>query len=183
MPTVEQDWDFFQAGVSELEAYLLSDELYWPLSGSLTALPRLTLGGLLLAETCLRVRKDTTEFRHLEQELERIRTKWRSAWERKVGCEVRARLDLWRNYLLDFRQSPEGYADAYPHEVRWRVMLHLLGSEVTVPAAEATELENLDKILNTCFMQGEFVWDPALVPAFPRHDYWYLHGAIKPPRA
>jgi len=31
MPTVEQDWNFFRAGVAELEPYLISDELYWPL--------------------------------------------------------------------------------------------------------------------------------------------------------
>ncbi len=181
MPTIEQDWKFFQGGVAELEPYLLLDELYWSLEGSRAGLPRLTIGGLLLAGTCLEVRMDTPDFIRLERERDRIRSKWRSAWERKAGREVRARLDLWRNYLVDFGQSPERYADAYPQKVRWRVILHLLGGEVAFSAAESTELGTLDRILKTSFLEGEFIWDEDLMPAFPSHDHWYLYGAIQTP--
>jgi len=145
-------------------------------------LPRLTLGGLLLAETCLKIRMDKPDFWRLEQENERIRSKWRSAWERKAGREIRAHLDLWRNYLMDFRQSPEGYADAYPQEIRWRVVLHLLVSAVTCPAGELAELGTLDKILKASFLEGKFIWDEGLIPTFPEHSYWYLYAVIQFPR-
>ena len=180
MPTVEQDWNFFQAGVAELEPYLLSDELYWPLASSRIGLPRLTIGGLVLAETCLKVRMDKPDFLQLEQEKDRIRSKWYSAWECKAGREIRARLDLWRNYLVDFRQAPEAHADAYPQEVRWRVILHLLSSEATISTAESDELGTLDEVLKASFMEGKFIWDVALVSAFQRHTCWYLYGSIMP---
>ena len=182
MPTIEQDWDFFQGGVSELESYLLSDVLYWPLSGSKAGLPCLTIGGLLLAEACLKIRVNVPDFPRLGQEKDRIRSKWRSAWERKAGREVLARLDLWRNYLSDFRHSPERYTDAYPQEVRWRVILHLLGKEITFSPVESSELEILERTLKASFMEGEFIWDAALVPAFPIDEYWYLYGSVQIPR-
>jgi hypothetical protein len=180
MPTTEQDWNFFRGGVAELEPYLLSDELFWRMEGSRTALPRLTIGGLLLAEMCLKVRMDTPDFLRLEQDKDRICSKWRSAWERKAGREVRARLDLWRNYLVDFRQAPDAHADAYPQEVRWRVILSLLVREASFSPAEKDELDTLDKVLRASFMEGKFLWEETLVPAFPIHDYWYLYGSISP---
>jgi len=191
VPTPEKDYAFFQAGVRELADYLLSGELFWQLSVREADLPRLTIGGLLLARARLRVRliapAAQADLTALEVQMEAIRSKWRSAWERKAGREVHARLDLWRNYLADygrelpyhFYQSPERHADAYPQEVRWRVMLQLLSGEFSSPPPELEALPGLDAMVKSYWLPGEFVWEADLMTGFPQQDYWFLYGKLK----
>jgi hypothetical protein len=102
MPALTQDLSYFQAGMESLEAYLLSEELFWPLTGDL---PRLTIGGMLLAGKRLEVRAEAGEWMSLSDSLDAVCMKWRSAWERKAGREIHARLDLWKNYLEELRQD------------------------------------------------------------------------------
>ena len=176
MATVEKDAAYLEAGIPEMEAYLLSDELYWPITTRGYSLPRLTIGGILLAKTRLEARGERIE--SLVAQLEAVHSKWRVAWETKAGRGVQARMRLWSNYLSDYRHNPEEYADAYPHEVRYRVMLHLLLAEL--PAApEREELAQLDGLLRANFMTGDFVWDAELSAGFPREVYWYLYGQLR----
>lgn len=173
---------FLTAGAEQIEEYLLSDELYWPLSGP-KHLPRLTIGGLLLAARRLRARKlsgaEAAQVTGLENRLEAIRSKWRSAWERKCRREVHARLDLWQNYLADTRQSPETLAQDFPQQVQWRVILHLLSNELTAPLPEAEALAGLDTMLKEFWLPGEFVWDTELAGEFPQAEFWFLYGKLK----
>ena len=105
--------------------------------------------------------------------------RWRVAWEQKAGREVHARLDLWRNYLMDYRQSPEVHADEYLHEVRWRVILNLLFDELPAPPSEAEALAGLDQLLQASFLPGDFIWEEDLMPGFPQQAYWFLYGRLK----
>jgi hypothetical protein len=191
VPTPEKDYAFFQAGVGELVDYLLSGELFWQLSVREADLPRLTIGGLLLARACLRARLTApvaqADLTALEGRLDAIRSKWRSTWERKAGREVHARLDLWHNFLADYGreppyqycQSPENHADMYPQEVRWRVMLQLLAGEFPWPPHESGALSSLDAVLKSYWLAGEFIWEVDLSTAFPQRDYWFLFGKLK----
>jgi len=180
LPDVEKDRLFLQAGIQELPDYLLAGELYWPLSANL---PRLTVGGLLLAMVRLRARSasgaEQAALTVLQQQIQATRTRWRAAWENKAGREMRARLGLWQNYLADYRHSPEQYADAYPQEVRWRSMLHLLMAELPASPPEAAAVLQLDSLLKACLLPGEFIWETDLMPAFPRREYWFLYGKLK----
>ncbi len=177
MPTLEQDLAFVRLGLEELEAYLLADELYWPLSGPV-ALPRFTLGGLLLSlrRVCGWA---PSEAGHFQSVLEPVRLKWRSAWERKARREVHARIDLWKNYLADYRQAPETQVDFYPQQVQWRVVLQLLSGELTESPQELTVLADLDKVLKSFWLPGAFVWDASLQIAFPQEEFWFLYGKLK----
>lgn len=183
MPTPEKDYAFFQAGVGELVDYLLSGELFWQLSVREADLPRLTIGGLLLARARLRARLaspvNRADLTALEGQLDTIRSKWRSAWERKAGREVHARLDLWHNYLTDDRQSPGKYTGMYPQEVRWRVMLQLLSSEFSWSPGEQEILSSLDGVLKSHWLPGEFIWEADLMADFPQQEYWFMYGKIK----
>lgn len=179
MPSRQQDQAFFEAGVRELSAYLLSDELFWPLTGPVS-LPRLTLGGLLLARARLfgwaMARGEDLSLWPPNVALEATRLRWRSAWERKAGREVGARFDLWRNYLQEDRTSP---AASYAGEVRWRVMLHLLLAELSAAPPQAQALDELDRFLRRHFLPGAFVWEKELTAAFPVDPYWYLYGGLR----
>lgn len=172
------DLAFLQAGLPELKTYLLSKELYWPLSARGIQLPRLTLGGLLLAlERC---RARGAAISALETRLEAERTRWRAAWEARASREFEARLTLWEHFWMDYQAAPDQHADAYPQEVRYRVMLHLLAGELPAPPASAPALAGLDARLKAALLPAGFLWEPEIQPSFPPGVYWYLYGKLKP---
>jgi hypothetical protein len=131
----EKDRAYLEAGIPELGDYLLSNELYWPITARGFDLPRLTIGGILLAQTRLEARGERIE--SLVTQLGALRSKWRVAWETKASREVRARLRLWNNYLTDYRHNPEAHADAYPQEVHNLVMLAPINGRIAVAAIRA----------------------------------------------
>jgi hypothetical protein len=176
---VQKDRVFFETGVQELVDYLLSDELYWTITNRNVSLPRLTIGGLLLARACLQAWEELAGLSPVEDRMESIRAKWRAAWEKKAASELHARFDLWRNYLSDYRRAPEEQAEAYPQEVRWRVILQLLLDELATPPPEQDSLSQLDRSLQAAFVPGKFIWESRLVSTFPRGKFWFLYGSLK----
>ena len=177
MTSPDKDRVYLEAGIPELEDYLLSDELYWPITARGYDLPRLTVGGILLTQSQLKARNERIE--SLEAQLDAVRSKWRVAWETKAGREVQARMRLWGNYLADYRHNPEGHADAYPHEVRYRVMLQLLLSELPTQTSIQEEMSQLDSLIRGYLISGDFIWETDLQAGFPREVYWYLYGKLK----
>lgn len=188
MTTFDYDLRYVQAGVEQLEAYLLSPELYWPSGVSArsgeTPYPQLTLSNLLLALRRLQATAQTPgqkeELSRLEQQLEANRYRWRSAWRKKAQVDFHARLRLWRDFLEEYRQKPSAHYDRYTYEVGRRVQLHLLESEIPdLKAAEKEAVQGLDKLLRAFFVPGEFVWDAALKSSFPPETFWYLYGHLR----
>jgi len=177
MTTTEKDKAYLEAGIPELGDYLLSKELYWPISTHGYDLPRLTIGGILLAQARLDAHGERIE--SLVAQLDGVRSRWRVAWETKAGREVGARMRLWSNFLADYRHNPYQHADAYPHEVGYRVMLHLLMAELPIPPAEQAALFQLDGTLRASLIPGDFTWDAGLEAGFPRDVYWYLYGKLR----
>ena len=189
MPDPEYDLIYLEAGLSGLNEYLHSDEVYWPLHAvpqpGQPPFPQLTLDGLLLAVARLRARilpiQQEAQFQRLVSELEAVRGKRRVAWEKKATHNFRARLTLWRNFLIELRDEPEANADRYPYEVTRRVQLELLSEDARQrPAAEDELLTMLDSLLRVLFVPGAFVWDSDLEQGFQRSKYWYLYGHIDP---
>jgi hypothetical protein len=171
----ETDALYLKAGLEELESYLLSREVYWPLGSS--SLPQLTLGNLLLSRLRLKVRGllSTAEEARLEEQHHR----WRAAWEKKAQQEFRSRLRLWQNYLEDYSETPSAFASDYPQEVRHRAILELLQAEMAAPLPQAALLQQLDDHLRAVFIPGPFLWEADLQPAFPQETWWYLYGRLK----
>jgi hypothetical protein len=156
-----KDRQYLTAGIPELENYLLSKEIYYPIGNHL---PQLTLGGILLSLVRL-----GGEGKKFEAQIEAIRSKWRTAWDAKAGREVRARSELWMNYLLDYKENPEVESSFYSQNVRYRAMLTLLGR----PEHES------DEFVKSVFKAGKFVWDEECADSFPRDTFWFLYGTLK----
>jgi hypothetical protein len=163
MSKLDQDLQYLDAGLRELQDYLLSKVLYWPLSAP-SSLPSLTLGGLLLARQRLGPRADSQAV-----QVESLHSKWRTAWDAKASHEVRARGDLWRNYLQDYRESPESHVGEYAQQVRNRAMLALLGEESNP----------FDEFVKSKFVPGDFIWESECAQNFPRDAFWFLFGKLK----
>jgi hypothetical protein len=187
MPSANYDLGYLKAAVDLLREYLLSDEIYWQLNASAPsgepAYPSLTLGGLLIAQARIQARaltsRQQTQYTQLVQKIDLLRTKWRSAWERKSKKEFQARLNLWRDFLDEYRRDPDDNADRYAYEVSRRVMLQLLEKEIDqLPKPESVLLSGLDGILSGLLTTGEFIWDEKLASGFPRGEYPYLYGNL-----
>jgi hypothetical protein len=171
MPNLDQDKRFFEAGVSVLSDYLLSKELFYPLGCDL---PRLTIGNLLLTQ--MRLRVSGIEAR--DSRIDTVRAKWRVAWEQNSSHEIHTRLELWQNFLSEYRASPEGNADRFSVEVRHRAILHLLSKE-TEKVSELDQLPQLDHLLRSSLLPGNFIWEKQVEPSFPQSEYWFLFGHLK----
>jgi hypothetical protein len=187
MPSFDYDLRYLQAGVDQLEAYLLANELYWSIGVRAPRgeppYPQLTPGGLLLARQRLQATAKTSaqqaQLARLENRLDALQAQWRSAWGKKARQDFIARLKLWRDFLEDYREKPSAHHDRYGYEVGRRVQLHLLTPEaIDLPAAEAQTLDGLDKLLRAVFKPGGFVWDEQLAVSFPPTPYWYLYGSL-----
>jgi hypothetical protein len=185
MADLDTELKYLEAAQDEMEAYLLSDELFWPLAAiGGKASPRLTLGGTLLALARAKALADTparqARLLKAERQLEVTQLRWRTAWGKKAARELASRLRQWAEYLDEYRRHPETQAGYYTYEVRWRVMAGLLqpGAEA-IPAAELDLLSALDLRLRAWLQPGDFAWEAALQPAFPAETYWYLYGKLK----
>ena len=188
MPSAEYDLGYLETAVELLESYLLSKDSYWKLSASSPpgepGYPTLTLGALLLAEARIQTRRLTSSQNQrklaLEKELDRVRLKWRTAWGNKAREDFRSRLDLWGNFLEEFRHDPQENYDRYRYEVSRRVMLHLLEGEATdIPLSQRQMLTGLDRVLTGLMVLGDFIWDEQLAPGFPPESYPYLYSALR----
>ncbi len=187
MITFEYDYGYIQAGLEVMESYLLSDEVFWPISGvppgGAPDYPRLTLGGLLLAEYRLKdypmAQPQQTQVQQVISDIERIRSKWRVMWEKKAGHSYSVRLRMWSEFLEEYRSGPQDNADRYTYEVRLRVMLELLKSEGGGQSqAEVDMLGGLDRYLKSVFKMGGFIWEAEVQSGFPKGIFWYLYGAL-----
>jgi hypothetical protein len=187
MKSIEYDLRYLQAGVADLENYLLSNEVFWPVDirppAGEPGYPQLTLGGLLLARQRLTSytmpSKQDARFKEITAEMDNLRSRWRVAWEKKAAHSFSVRIKMWRDYIEEYRQQPQDNADRYPYEVRLRTMLTLLKPDLgTQAAAEVDLLSILDNFLDTVIIVGSFIWEPELEPGFPENDYWYLYGRL-----
>ena len=193
MPDYDPDRDLaiVSSMVPELERYLLSDELYWPIGGpSLPGggeYPRLTFGGLFLALNRLGAvpanfsPEQSASLARFKELLETTRSKWVAVADRKLAREIKSRLDLWSAYLQECSENRSSCADHYPQQVQYRAMLELLFSELSRISPASPHLDQLamaDRQLRAYFSKGEFVWDPALQASFPPDTFWFLYGSI-----
>jgi hypothetical protein len=103
VPKSLYDLHYLQHGQSSLEEFVLSADLFWPISISPSAVelpyPSLTIEGILLARARLQARKllfdQQSEFTIVNHQIDKICSRWRSAWGRKATRAFHARLNLW----------------------------------------------------------------------------------------
>jgi len=184
MASADYDLGYLETAAELLESYLLSKEIYWKMNTSSPpgepSYPSLTLGAVLLALVRIQSRQlnSTQDMRKtkVENKIHQNQVRWRSAWGNKAREEYRSRLDLWSNYLEEFRQDPEENFDRFRYEVRRRVMLDLLSQEADhIPAAQVQMLAGLDRILEALMVPGDFIWDETLATGFSAEEYPYLY--------
>jgi hypothetical protein len=180
-----------RAMAEEFEAYLKSDVLYWQMDGARpggSQLPKLTVGGFLERAQRLQAAPlspaQQAELDKAIRQFEHVRDTSRPRYTTRVLHDLRGRLDAWTWFLDDYAQRPNDEAPYYPDRARMRLAIELLLDELAdVP--QATELKRrlfaLDERLRANWIDGAFVWHPALACAFPRERFWWLYGRLRIP--
>lgn len=190
MTDFQDDLNFLKAALPDLQSYVLSTDVFWPLRLPLT-MPgtkqsiQLTIGSLQLSLTRLSVlplsAEQQAELESLRVGIEGVREEWRANWAQKATREHTSRLHLWQQYLRELRGEPRQQSAYYANEVRQRTIMQLLASEMLdgVSAKEEEQLHMLDSILRGLTEPGVFVWEAEAAPAFSQDTFWYLYAAIR----
>jgi hypothetical protein len=187
MPSIEYDLRYLRAALVDLEGYLFSQEIYWPVGVTPPhgdpPYPRLTMGGILLSRKSLEARPmepaQAVEMKELIHRLDETKLKWQVAWGTKAARSFSSRLNQWKNFIEEYRKEPGNNQDRYAYEVRGRTMLQLLQPETNeIPPGELELLAGLDLILADYFLEGSFVWGSELTPCFPTPQFYYLYGRL-----
>lgn len=172
----------------EMDAYLLSDVLFWPMSKG--GLPRLTLGGYLyrehrLLELAPKLLSPTDTARvesavrmynlALVEKIVRLET--------KAHEELQARLRQWGEYLRDIENKQSDGAD-YATAVTTRAMICGLVNQLELPPYQLEprtkqQVHLIDQHLSHFFVAGEFVWADIWQSAYPQDEYMWLYGHIR----
>ena len=181
MPGIAYNLNYTSAGLADLKDYLLSKELFWPLtlipSLGKPSKPKLTPGNLLLSFAYLNAyrqgmkldAKQESELLKFERKFEAQRRKWAVAWEAKVTHEFNSRFRQWGLFFSEVADAPNVHAPYYATEVRLRVLLELLQDELT--QKPDADLSIIDGGLRQYFSPGDFIWDEDVAIGFPRDKY------------
>jgi len=184
MTTIDRDLAYLRLAVPDLEDFVLSKDLFWPLPGGVASLTspgmnQLSLGGVLLCRARI-AGLNGSQAGDLLHRMDEIRERWRSNWEKKAAREFRSRVELWKKALEELLDPAKGAFSAYPSQVQLRVMLELLGREFDASALpEAEVLRELDRRFKAGTQDGPFVWEPPLQDAFPAEIFWFLYRQRK----
>ncbi|SRR5690554_2113227 len=183
MQKLQRDLEVLEAMAGEMDDYLRSDVLFWPMSGG--DLPRLTLGGYLMREHRLLQLRDMLD-KDEQDRLHKAINSYRSALDEKVVRfehhaheELEARLRQWNEYLRETKRD-SGIA-YYETAVEARAMIEALldqlrASPYQLQPEVAQRVAMLDRQLRQKWLPGEFVWPQEWKRAYPKEKYWWLYG-------
>lgn len=187
MQSIEYNLDLFEAMLDEIEEFLLSADILWPLAKhskpGLPPYPRLSTGGLLmtqdesLAQAAEMNPDQKVIHTKLQLQWDTTLNKWRSAITRKSEREMAMRLNLWRAYLSDLEEGSAPYFD-YRREVRNRVQFTRLGT-LGLKSGATLKMENtarsLDAQLLSLTISSNFIWDARLREIYPEGTFGFLY--------
>lgn len=177
------DLDTLEAMAAEMDEYLRSDVLFWPMRRG--DLPRLTLGGYLMREHRLLQLRDLLDMSEQER-LHKAINQYHEAleekvvrFEKKAHEELAARLRQWQEYLREAKRGAS--IDYYESSVDTRGMIDALVTQLRVPPYELDDevpqkVALLDRELRRIWEPGEFIWPQEWQAAYPRERYWWLYG-------
>ncbi len=182
---LDRDVRTVEAMAARLVPYVYEDEIYGQMPGDL---PKLTFGGLLMrlhrlsviANNLLSPQQQAT-LHKAQEELDKVRKEWPTAYEKKLARELRMRITAVEQFIAECGESVRACAENYPSGIEKRVIAEHLKSEAESRNALPTELKSAlssaDAKLRRYVKAGEFIWDERLEPAYPQDKFWFLYAA------
>jgi hypothetical protein len=185
---LRQDLDILEAMAGEMDSYLMSEVLFWPMAKG--GMPRLTLGGYLMRQHRLLALKGLLT----EDEAARLDaavSTFNAALVEKVvrlegraQQELEARLRQWGEYLKDLSRDSGSGGSYYETAVEPRAMISALVNKLKLPPYKLEprinqQITMYDNNLRRRWDSGQFVWPEEWQPAYPEKSYWWLYGRPK----
>ena len=187
MESVDYNLDLFEAMLDEIEDFLLSADIFWPLAKrskpDSPPYPRLSTGALLLTmdESLAQEAEMNSDQKARHVELQRqwkgVLNKWRSALGRKSEREMGMRLNLWRAYLSDLEEGSASHFD-YHRETQNRVQftrLRTLAASSSKTLKMEKTIRSLDARLLNLTTASDFIWDDRLRETYPKGNFGFLY--------
>lgn len=172
---LKRDLSYVRSSHSELESYLLSDDV-------IRQLPDLSLsaGGILLAHKRLVSAQLIEKVEHEWSGIEDIRANWKVAWTNKCRSEFKMRLRLWGDFILGMAPDKNEPSTAFRHQVRNRVIMQLFIDSLPDMSEEFSDsLDRKDKILIRFSAENDFIWEDEVREGFPEEKFWFLYRVMK----
>ncbi len=172
MEWFESDHAYINAAIEQIQPYLSSKNLYWPL-GQLTT--PLTIGNLLFALRRLSSNGDYQDFvEDVNQQLETIRRLNRYLFEQKETQEIKSRIRQWAEALEDWNENGLSLS-SLSTEGRNRAIIELIMKDLgRYISDESTFLESVDEKYRSTTTEGDFLWEEDLRSQFPADTFWFL---------
>jgi hypothetical protein len=185
---LRQDLEILAAMAAEMDSYLKSEVLFWPMANS--TMPRLTLGGYLMRQRRLMALEDLLT----DEEKARLETAVRQfnealvekivRLEQRAHEELEARLRQWGEYLKDLSRDSGSGGAYYGTAVEPRAMITALVNKLRLPPYKlepriSQQLAMYDDNLRRRWDSGDFIWPEEWQPAYPKTTYWWLYGKPK----
>ncbi|MBK8903315.1 MAG: hypothetical protein IPM53_19180 [Anaerolineaceae bacterium] len=182
------DLEILQAMADQMDEYLRSETLFWPMGYS--DMPNLTLGGYWLRQhrlTALRRLLSSEQQAQLDTAVQTFNTavsEWVVRTEKRAHTELEARIRQWGEYLRDLADKKSADIASYPSQVEVRAIITALVNQLRQPPYTldhtlANAAVSLDKGLRARLARGDFVWPDEWQPAYAEAEYWYLYGRPK----
>ncbi len=183
----QEDLIFLQASIPELQAYMLSKEVFWPVyyghQNRAASISKLTLGNLYLAFERLQAlslpEPIALELDVLEQQFQDFHSQWKANLMKKGTEEIAARINLWNDYLREIDKRGFFNRSEYANNVRWRAIVQLLSdNEVPISPSAREQLRICDSYLKKNFYTSDFVWQEPYSKKFGPEKFWYLYVTL-----
>lgn len=183
-----EDLAVLQEMAGQMEEYLKSETLFWPMQYS--NMPQLTLGGYWLRQhrlTALHTLLTGEQQVQLSAAIKTFETAvsdWVVRTEQRAHAELETRIRLWGEYLRDVFGRKSIEIATYSARVEVRAIIAVLVNQLQQPpyTLKPSLLEFIlqeDKGLQARWQNGPFVWPEAWQPAYPQPEYWWLYGHPK----
>lgn len=180
--------------LSDWEAFLFSDEIYWPIQIRGKNVPlmyrnvRLSPGRLLIAEKLISVDSIEDELlrRSIKENLDKfaqLKNRWKANWEKKALTELPIRTRQWHRLIQEIHQDRDYSKHQLANDIQVRLMIDLLFDQIEdVIRDEYSQLLEITDIKYKSFTnENSFVWNDNLAAIFNKDQYWYLYRNIMNP--
>jgi len=181
----DQDWLVLHSAAQELQDYLLSNQIHWPVadkasSDKVNLTPGMILLGLKRMDAFALTPGQREELKLLTLHILSMRKRWEANWKKKAQKEFGLRIQLWKNYLHDLVRDPFESTPFFSRQVYLRVILQLLIPDMEIQERELMDtLSLLDDELRSISTPGPFVWENEIENGFSTQEYWFLFLSLK----
>jgi hypothetical protein len=189
--TPETDLKEARAMVNGLEEYLKGSDLYGKAGSgglfSMSQMPSLTVGALLmrlrrlatLSESLTPAQRE--ELAGIEMAHETVRRAWQGHYHAKMTREALSRLKAMHTFFEELRDSPRLAASSYMPEALRRTIAQELHTALKQDGQPTEEIEEAmraaDSRLRRWVRPSDFIWAPALSPAYDSKTFWWLYSS------